>query len=73
MSAALGYDPAALVLGHMNREPFGTNQNCTAALAYYLAVLKRNLFNPYSPKLVMDVAYSLEDELFSRKPLIRSE
>jgi TPR repeat protein len=56
MAAALGYDPAALVLGHMNREPFGTNQNCTAALAYYLAVLKRNLFSPYSPKLVIDAS-----------------
>lgn len=72
MSAALGYDPAALVLGHMNREAFGTSQNCTAALAYYLAVLKRTLFNPYSPKLVIDVAYSLEDELFSKKRLVTS-
>ena len=73
MSAAFGFDPAALVLGHMNREPFGTSQNCTTALSYYLAVLKRNLFEPYNPKLIIDVSYSLEDELFSRKPLVKEE
>jgi len=44
MSAALSYDPASLVLAHMNREPFGTTHNCTTSLAYYLAVLKRSLF-----------------------------
>lgn len=73
ISAALGFDPAALVLGHMNREPYGTTLNCTSALAYYLAVLKRSLFEPYVPKLVIDVSYSLEDELFSRKPLKEEE
>lgn len=61
MASTQGHDPATLVLGHMNREPFGTNPNCTAALAYYLAVLKRNLFEPYSPKLVADVSESLEE------------
>jgi len=44
MSAALEYDPASLVLAHMNHEPFGTTYNCTTSLAYYLAVLKRALF-----------------------------
>ena len=44
MSAAQQYDPASLVLAHMNREPFGTTHNCTTSLAYYLAVLKRALF-----------------------------
>lgn len=73
MAAALAYDPATLVLGHMNREPFGTALNCTTALAYYLAVLKRQLFQPYTPKLVIDVSYSLEDELFAMKPLTSSE
>lgn len=43
MAASLGHDPAALVLGHMNREAFGTSQNCTTALAYYLGVLKRTI------------------------------
>ena len=56
MSAALKFDPASLVLGHMNREPFGTSQNCRAALGYYLAVLKRNFEEPFSPKLVTDIS-----------------
>ena len=56
MSASLGFDPAALVLGHMNREPFGTTVNCSAALAYYLAVLKKTLFEPYTPKMIADVS-----------------
>jgi TPR repeat protein len=73
MAASLGFSPAALVLGHMNREPFGTSPNCTAALGYYLAVLKQQLFEPYSPKLVVDVAQTLEEELFARKKLVRDE
>lgn len=69
MSAAQGYDPAALVLAHMNREPFGTTGNCTTSLAYYLAVLKRSLFEPYIPKLAFEVHDSLEDQLFAKKKL----
>ena len=61
MAAALEYDPASLVLAHMNREPFGTTYNCTTSLAYYLAVLKRALFQPYVPKLAFEVHDSLED------------
>lgn len=69
MAAAMGHDPASLVLGHMNREAFGTSPNCTTALAYYLAVLKRTLFEPYSPKLVLDLAENMEDHLYARKQL----
>lgn len=61
MASVLGFDPASLVLAHMNREPFGTSPNCTTALAYYLSVLKNNLFEPYTPKLIAEIAASLED------------
>ena len=40
MSSALGYHPASLVLGYMNKLRLGTSKNCTAALAYYLSVVK---------------------------------
>lgn len=40
MSSALGFHPASLILGYMNRQRLGTPKNCTSALAYYLSVIK---------------------------------
>lgn len=40
MSSGLGFHPASLSLGYMNRNRLGTSKNCTTALAYYLSVIK---------------------------------
>jgi len=59
MSSILGFDPASLVLGFMNKNRFGTNRSCSAALAYYLSVVQ----NTYIETFLYRQIYSLHDSL----------
>jgi TPR repeat protein len=61
MSSALGFHPASLVLGYMNRNKLGTPKNCTAALAYYLSVIKDTYVESFYFRQVYTFEDSLED------------
>ncbi len=61
MSSALGYHPASIVLGYMNKHRLGTSKNCTAALAYYLSVIKSTYVDEFIFRQVYDIDDSLED------------
>jgi hypothetical protein len=69
MSSALGYHPASLVLGYMNKLRLGTSKNCTAALTYYLSVVKGTYVDEFYFRQLYDIDDSLEDLLYSRKKI----
>jgi len=47
MSSMKGFDPSSLVLGFMNKNRINTKRNCTAALSYYLSVLKHTYIDTF--------------------------
>lgn len=69
MSSALGYHPASLILGYMNKLRLGTSKNCTSALAYYLSVVKGTYVDEFYFRQLYDIDDSLEDLLYSRKKI----
>lgn len=69
MSSALGFHPASLVMGYMNKHHLGTSFNCTTALAYYLSVVKATYVDEFYFRQVYSFDDNLEDELYSRRKL----
>lgn len=59
MSSSLGFHPASLTLGYMIRNRLGTTKNCTAALAYYLSVIKDTYVEEYYLRQIYTFSYNL--------------
>jgi hypothetical protein len=60
MSSALGFHPASLILGYMNKHRLGTPKNCTASLAYYLSIIKDTYVDEFYFRQIYDIDDSLE-------------
>ena len=69
MSSALGFDPASIALGFLNKNRLGTSKNCTASLAYYLSVIKNTYVESFIFRQVYTFADSFEDQLYNKKRL----